>query len=91
MLSQEWREIVAPEQGSDGVRRVVLSLPFGTEIYISLKEDTDKLFGANRTYKGPIARPGADMEFHLRPGQGVWGATAQGSQPIAVLTEYLGE
>ena len=91
MLSQEWREIIAPEQGSEGLRRVVLSIPFATPIYISLKEDADKLYGANRTYKGPVARPGADIEFHLRPNQGVWGATQQGAQDIAVLIEFLGE
>lgn len=92
MLSQEWREIVAAENAGEGTyRRVVLSIPFTVPIHVSLLPDTDQIFGADRTYKGPIARPGADMEFHLRPGQPIWAATSQGSQSIAVLIEYCQE
>lgn len=88
MLSQEWRQLVEPEPDETIIRRVVISIPFGTEIYISLKQDADKLFGANRTYKGPVARPGEDMEFHIRANQVIWGATSQGMQSVAILVEY---
>lgn len=88
-LSQELRKIVASETADDGaIRRVVLSIPFGTEIYVSLTPDADQVFGTNRTYKVPVARPGADMEMRLRPGQEIWAATKQGQTNIAVLIEY---
>lgn len=94
-LSQEWRMIVdsdhVDESDPTSIRRIVLSIPFGTEIYISLLPATDELYGANRTYKGPVARPGADMELHLRPNQTIWGATKQGTTSVAVLTEYRAE
>jgi hypothetical protein len=89
-LSQEWRLIVPPEEmGEDGVRKVVLSIPFGADIHVSLLADTDQKLGSNRSYKGPIARPGADVQFHLRAGQTVWACTAQGTKSIGVIIEFL--
>lgn len=92
-LSQEWRQVLAPEPGEDGTtRRVVLSIPYGlSEIYVSLQKDANEYYGANRSYKAPIARPGAEIEFHLRPNQEMWACTRQGTASIAVLVEYLAE
>jgi hypothetical protein len=88
-LSQELRKIVDSDIAEeDAIRRVVLSIPFGTDIFISLTEDSDTVFGVNRTYKCPVARPGADMEMRLRSNQQIWGAAKQGATSIAVLIEY---
>lgn len=90
-LSQEWREILSIEKGVDldSLRLVRVSIPFEPEIYLSVLQDTDKVLGANRTYKGAAMRPGADVVFHLRANQPLWGATKEGSSSIAIICEYL--
>ncbi len=89
-LSQEWRQIVLAEDNApaDSIRKVLVSVPYGTEIYLSTDEDADKLYGTNRTYKGPIARPGAEQTFNLRPNQVLWGATAQGISSLGITIEF---
>jgi len=90
-VSQEWRAIVGPESGvaPTSVRRVQLMVPAEPEIYLSQHHDADKVYGVNRTYKGPPVRPNATVEISILAGQGLYAATKIGNAVVTVITEHV--
>jgi len=90
-VSQEWREIVGPEKGAPdtAVRRVQIMVPENPEIYLSHHNDTDKLYGVNRTYKGPPCRPNATVEISILAGQALYAATKIGNATMTIICEYV--
>lgn len=92
-ISQEWREVVSQEVGvpEGTTRRIQIMVPAEPEIYLSHLQDVDKVYGVNRTYKGPPVRPNATVEIEIRSEQSLFMATKIGSAVVTVITEYIVE
>lgn len=89
-VSQEIRQVLAPDVDSPeaSVRRVQILVPLSPKLYVSLEPDADRKFGTDRTYKMPVAPPGAALIVWLRPGQPIFAAAAEQFAELALTVEY---
>ena len=88
---QSARVMLEPEPSDappGSVRRVQVLVPPSPKCYLTLDETPESL-GPNRTYKMPVASPGAALVFHLLPEQFLVGASHEGNAEFSIIVEYI--
>ena len=101
-VTQTWRAILPPEDLSI-IRRVQILVPTQPAVYGALTpdlryvdRDTGKpltnialAYGHDRSYKGTLLPPGAQIVLHLLPEQSFWASCEIEYAELGVLCEYM--
>lgn len=90
--TQEARCILEPDQDAPQgtLRRVQVIVPNSPKCYLAIDADP-QLVGPNRTYKLPVASPGAMITFHLQPEQWLVAAAHEGYVELSLIVEHIQE
>lgn len=104
-VSQEFREILSEDRHPNAfVRRVQVMVPQQPATYMIMTPDprfidektgepildVGAAAGLNRMYKGTLLTPGAQISFHLLPGQALWAGCEVEYSELGIICEYIG-
>ena len=105
-VSQEFREILAPEPGAGSMprgvyRHVQILIPHAPEVSFIITPDehwqldsqanVSRDLGANRIYKGNVFPANTQIILCLGPDQSIWAAASDQYAEVGLVVEYRGE